>query len=99
MRKRPDRPDEDTKMLRENINNDVKDAMRARNERKLSPLRMVNSTIKNADIAARGEGEPALSDDDVLESSDELESVYELSSVNPAGWVASYSHLPVSVSQ
>jgi uncharacterized protein YqeY len=64
--KRPGRPDEDTKMLRENINNDVKDAMRARNERKLSTLRMVNSTIKNADIAARGEGEPALSDDDVL---------------------------------
>ncbi len=29
-------------------------------------LRMVNSTIKNADIAARGEGKPPLSDADLL---------------------------------
>ena len=41
-------------MLRDDINNAVKDAMRAKDERKLSTLRMVNSTIKNADIAARG---------------------------------------------
>ena len=53
-------------MLRENINNAVKDAMRAKDERKLSTLRMVNSTIKNADIAARGEGKPPLSDGDLL---------------------------------
>ena len=48
-------------MLRDDINNAVKDAMRAKEERKLSTLRMVNSTIKNADIAARGEGKPPLS--------------------------------------
>ena len=53
-------------MLRDDINNAVKDAMRAKAERKLSTLRMVNSTIKNADIEARGQGKPALSDDDVL---------------------------------
>ena len=53
-------------MLRENINNAVKDAMRAKEERKLSTLRMVNSTIKNADIAARGEGKPPLTDGDLL---------------------------------
>src|SRR6195952_3970230 len=53
-------------MLRDDINNAVKDAMRARDERKLSTLRMVNSTIKNADIAARGEGKPPLSDGDLL---------------------------------
>ena len=53
-------------MLRENINNAVKDAMRAKDERKLSTLRMVNSTIKNADIAARGQGKPPLSDADLL---------------------------------
>ena len=35
-------------------------------ERKLSTLRMVNSTIKNADIAARGEGKPPLTDADLL---------------------------------
>ena len=53
-------------MLRDDINNAVKDAMRAKDERKLSTLRMVNSTIKNADIAARGEGKPPLPDADLL---------------------------------
>ena len=53
-------------MLRDDINNAVKEAMKAKDERKLSTLRMVNSTIKNADIAARGEGKPPLSDADLL---------------------------------
>jgi uncharacterized protein len=53
-------------MLRDDINNAVKDAMRARDERKLSTLRMVNSTIKNADIEARGQGKPPLTDADLL---------------------------------
>jgi uncharacterized protein YqeY len=53
-------------MLRENINNAVKEAMKAKEERKLSTLRMVNSTIKNADIDARGQGKPPLSDADLL---------------------------------
>src|SRR4249920_3103435 len=53
-------------MLRDDINNAVKDAMRAKDERKLSTLRMVNSTIKNADIEARGLGKPPLSDGDLL---------------------------------
>jgi uncharacterized protein YqeY len=53
-------------MLRDDINNAVKDAMKAKEERKLSTLRMVNSTIKNADIAARGEGKPPLGDAEIL---------------------------------
>jgi uncharacterized protein len=53
-------------MLRDDINNAVKDAMRAKDERRLSTLRMVNSTIKNADIDARGQGKPPLSDGDLL---------------------------------
>ena len=53
-------------MLRDDINNAVKDAMKAKEERKLSTLRMVNSTLKNADIEARGQGKPPLSDADVL---------------------------------
>jgi uncharacterized protein YqeY len=53
-------------MLRDDINNAVKEAMKAKDERKLSTLRMVNSTLKNADIAARGEGKPPLSDSDIL---------------------------------
>ena len=53
-------------MLRDDINNAVKDAMKAKEERKLSTLRMVNSTIKNADIEARGQGKPPLSDEALL---------------------------------
>ena len=53
-------------MLRDAINTAVKEAMKAREERKLSTLRMMNSTIKNADIDARGQGKPQLSDDDLL---------------------------------
>ena len=53
-------------MLRENINTAVKEAMKAKEERKLSTLRMVNSAIKNADIEARGQGKPQLSDEDIL---------------------------------
>ena len=53
-------------MLRDDINNAVKEAMKAKEERKLSTLRMVNSTIKNADIEARGQGKPPLSDEALL---------------------------------
>ncbi|MGD9839712.1 MAG: GatB/YqeY domain-containing protein [Afipia sp.] len=53
-------------MLRDAINNAVKDAMKAKDERKLSTLRMINSSLKNADIDARGQGKPPLSDEDLL---------------------------------
>lgn len=53
-------------MLRDDINNAVKEAMKTKDERKLSTLRMVNSTIKNADIEARGQGKPPLADGDLL---------------------------------
>ena len=49
-------------MLRDDINNALKEAMKAKNERTVSTLRMVNSTLKNADIEARGQGKPALDD-------------------------------------
>jgi uncharacterized protein YqeY len=53
-------------MLRDAINTAVKEAMKAKDERKLSTLRMVNSTLKNADIEARGQGKPPLADSDIL---------------------------------
>ena len=53
-------------MLREDINNALKDAMKARDERRVSTLRLVNSTLKNADIEARGQGKGPLGDDEVL---------------------------------
>ena len=53
-------------MLRDDINKALTEAMKAKNERAVSTLRMVNSTIKNADIEARGQGKPPLSDGDLL---------------------------------
>ena len=53
-------------MLRDDINNALKEAMKAKNERAVSTLRLVNATLKNADIEARGAGKPALDDAAVL---------------------------------
>jgi uncharacterized protein YqeY len=53
-------------MLREDINNALKDAMKAGDARRVSTLRLVNSSIKNADIEARGQGKPPLTDEDIL---------------------------------
>ena len=53
-------------MLRDDINNAVKQAMKAHDERRVSTLRMVNSALKNADIDARGQGKGPLSDEDLL---------------------------------
>src|SRR3954467_10182259 len=53
-------------MLRDDINNSLKDAMKSGDTRRVSTLRLVNSSLKNADIEARGQGKQALSDDDVL---------------------------------
>ena len=52
-------------MLRDDINKALTEAMKARNERAVSTLRMVNSTLKNADIEARTTGK-ALGDAEVL---------------------------------
>lgn len=53
-------------MLRDQINDALKEAMKAKNERAVSTLRMVNSTLKNADIEARGASKPALGEAEVL---------------------------------
>ncbi len=45
--------------LRTRINDALKDAMRAKDTPRLSVLRLVNSAIKDRDIAARGEGQPS----------------------------------------
>jgi uncharacterized protein len=53
-------------VLRDDINSALKEAMRSKNERTVSTLRLVNSTLKNADIEARGAGKPPLGDAEVL---------------------------------
>jgi len=52
-------------VIRDDINNALKDAMKAKDERRVSTLRLVNSTLKNADIEARGQGKGPLGDDAV----------------------------------
>jgi len=52
-------------MLRDDINNALKDAMKAKDELRVSTLRLVNSTLKNADIEARGQGKGPLGDDEL----------------------------------
>ena len=53
-------------MLRDDIDKALKEAMKAKNERAVSTLRMVNSTLKNADIEARGSSKPPLGDAEVV---------------------------------
>ena len=53
-------------MLRDNINNATKEAMKARDERRVSTLRMMNAAIKNADIEARGQGKEPLNEADLM---------------------------------
>ena len=53
-------------MLRDDINNALKDAIKAGDARRVSTLRLVNSALKNADIEARGQGKPPLTDEDLL---------------------------------
>jgi uncharacterized protein YqeY len=53
-------------VLRDDINKALTEAMKARDERKVSTLRMVNAALKNADIEARGTNKPALGDAETL---------------------------------
>jgi uncharacterized protein len=53
-------------VLRDDINNALKDAMKSGDKLRVSTLRLVNSALKNADIEARGQGKPALPDEEVL---------------------------------
>jgi hypothetical protein len=53
-------------VLRDQINEAVKTAMKAQDKLRLATLRMVNAAIKNADIEARGAGKAALADADIL---------------------------------
>src|SRR5262249_10698917 len=53
-------------MLREGINDALKEAMKAGDKRRVSTLRLVKSAVKNADIEARGQGKGPLSDEELL---------------------------------
>jgi uncharacterized protein YqeY len=53
-------------MLRDDINNALKIAMKAQEPRRVSTLRLVNAALKNSDIEARTAGKGPLGDDELL---------------------------------
>jgi uncharacterized protein YqeY len=53
-------------VLRDEINTALKGAMKARDERRVSTLRLINAALKNADIEAQGRGKAKLSDEEIL---------------------------------
>jgi len=53
-------------MLRDNINEALKGAMKSQDKERVSTLRLVNAAIKNADIEARGAGKEPLGDDAII---------------------------------
>ena len=54
--------------LRTRVSDALKDAMKAKDARRLSTLRLINAAIKDRDIAARGEGdEDGVGDGEVLQ--------------------------------
>lgn len=53
--------------MREKLSEQVKTAMRSGDKPRLSTLRMIQSAIKDRDIANRGQGKDQASDDDILQ--------------------------------
>jgi uncharacterized protein YqeY len=54
-------------MMRDQLSQALKDAMRAKDSRRLSTVRLMQSAIKDRDIANRGTGKDAASDDEILQ--------------------------------
>ena len=53
-------------MLRDSINNSLKEAMKARDERRVGTLRLMNAAIKNADLEATGQSKHELNEAELL---------------------------------
>ena len=53
-------------MLRDAINNSLKDAMKSRDERRVGTLRMMNAAIQNAEIEAQVQKKSALNEAELL---------------------------------
>lgn len=53
-------------VLRDEINNAMKEAMKAQDKRRVSTLRMMSAAIKDRDIEARGAGKGQATDDELL---------------------------------
>ncbi|NHN87054.1 GatB/YqeY domain-containing protein [Acetobacter conturbans] len=51
--------------IRTRLTEDTKTAMKAGEKERVTTLRMIGAKVKDADIAARGQGKDALNDDDI----------------------------------
>lgn len=57
----------DAKMLRQRLNEALKEAMKAKEQRAVSTVRLILAALKDRDIAARGKGNmDGISDDEIL---------------------------------
>ena len=54
-------------MMRERFSETLKDAIRAKDTRRMSTLRLIQAAIKDRDIANRGTGKDPVSDEDILQ--------------------------------
>src|ERR671933_2952254 len=55
-------------MLRENVATSYKDAMKARDQRRVGALRLIQAAFKERDIEARGAGKGEASEDELLQT-------------------------------
>jgi len=54
-------------MMREKLTETMKEAMKAKDSRRLSTVRLIQSAVKDRDIANRGVGKEAATDDEILQ--------------------------------
>ena len=54
-------------MMRDKLSEALKNAMKAKDTRRLSTVRLIQTAIKDRDIANRGVGKDPVSDDDILQ--------------------------------
>ena len=53
--------------MRDQINNQLKTAVKAQKKREISTLRLINAAIKDRDIASRSKGKDGVDDQEILE--------------------------------
>jgi uncharacterized protein len=54
-------------MMRDKLTESMKDAMKAKDSRRLSTVRLIQAAVKDRDIANRGTGKDAATDDEILQ--------------------------------
>ncbi|MHA3916045.1 GatB/YqeY domain-containing protein [Halovulum sp. GXIMD14793] len=53
-------------MIRKRLNENMKEAMKARDQDRLSTIRLINAAIKDREIALRGDGDETVGEDEIL---------------------------------